>query len=113
MDRGSLRVCGGLLGLAEASAAAERPRQHRLLGRLLRHPGDAVLGLRRPLTSGQRHRDRGCHGSSQIRTSRKLRSQFDGLGWTQRGEGEKSEDDAAFQLNSTSFEVPIPKALNM
>lgn len=83
---GSWRLCGGLLGLTEASSTAKCSWLHQFLRRLLSHSSDAVLGLWWPFISGQHYRNRGHHSNSQVWTSGTLCGQFDGLGWTQGGE---------------------------
>lgn len=87
LDSGSGRLRRGLLRQAEAPPTAERPQQRGLLGRLLRHAGHPVLGLRRPLSPGQHHgQRRHAHGQPQVRTSWTLRCQFGGLGGKRQGE---------------------------
>lgn len=90
LDSGRPCVCGGLHRLTAASPTAKCSWPHQRLCLLLCHSGDAVLGLRRPIISGQHYRHRALHCNSQIWTSRTLRCQSDGLGWTQGGEREKT-----------------------
>lgn len=90
LDFGSRRVRGELFHLAEASSAAKRSQQHRLLSRLVRRSGNHVLGLWRPVTSSEHQRIRCGQHDSQVRPSRTLCGHGDGMGWKQQGEGKLS-----------------------
>lgn len=87
LDFGPGRLRRGLLRQGEAPPTAERPQQRGFLGRLLRHTGDPVLGLWRPLSSGEHHgQRRHTHYRPQVRTPWTLHGRFDGLDGKQQGE---------------------------
>lgn len=86
MDSGSRCVQSELFDLSEASSAAKRSQQHKLLSRLFRRPGNHVLGLWRLVVSCEHERIKCGQHITQVWPSRTVYGHTDGMGRKQQGE---------------------------